>query len=253
LTKNLYCKLLLSRNLDKNPFITKKPSIKQGLPVRRKTLLTAGFISVLFLIAIAEACFVKFAQANPAPLPYEHMPSPVVSVYSPEHNRIYSTTSVPLTFNVSRPSLIGDFSIQYWLDGKPKELFTGYEGNYSVIMDRLSNGLHYVEVKATFVGEYYRKDGYIDGAPVWRINVAEVANSSGKIYFKVDLTSASSTPSPEPSQEDPAPSPEPSQEPTLLQETQHSEPFPTTMVIAPIASVAFVGAGLLVYLKKRKR
>ena len=30
-------------------------------------------------------------------------------------------------------------------------------------------------------------------------------------------------------------------------------PFPTTMVIAPIASVAFVGAGLLVYFKKRKK
>jgi hypothetical protein len=43
----------------------KQPSIKQGLPVRKKTFLTAGFISVLFLIVIAEACFVKFAQANP--------------------------------------------------------------------------------------------------------------------------------------------------------------------------------------------
>ena len=30
-------------------------------------------------------------------------------------------------------------------------------------------------------------------------------------------------------------------------------PFPTTMVIAPIASVAFVGTGFLVYFKKRKR
>jgi hypothetical protein len=243
----------LSRNLDKNPFIAKKPSISQGLPVRKKTFLTAGFISVLFLVAIAEACFVKLAQANPAPLPYEHMPSPVVSVYSPEHNRIYSTTIVPLTFNVSRPSLIGDFSIQYWLDGKPKELFTGYEGNYSVIMDGLSNGLHYVEVKATFVGEYYRKDGYIDGAPVWRINIAEVANSSGKICFTVDLTSASSTPSPEPIRDNPAHSPEPSQEPTLLQETRYSEPFPTALVAtASGASVAIIGAGLLVYFKKRR-
>jgi hypothetical protein len=31
------------------------------------------------------------------------------------------------------------------------------------------------------------------------------------------------------------------------------EPFPTTMVIAPVASVAFVGVGLLFYSKKRKR
>ena len=218
----------------------------------KRKLLTAGFISVLFFIAIAEAGFVKFPQANPAPLPYEHMPSPIVSMYSPQHNRTYSTTNVPLRFNVSRPSLIGNFSIQYWLDGKPKELFTGYEGNYSLIMDGLSNGLHYVEVKATFVGEYYRKDGYIDGAPVWRINVAEVANSSGKIYFTVDLASVSSAPSPEPIRDNPVHSPEPSQEPTLLQETHHSEPFPTSMVLAPIGAVAFVGAGLLFYFKKRQ-
>ena len=31
-----------------------------------------------------------------------------------------------------------------------------------------------------------------------------------------------------------------------------AEPFPTTMVIAPIASVAFVGAGLMVYLKRKR-
>jgi len=32
-----------------------------------------------------------------------------------------------------------------------------------------------------------------------------------------------------------------------------AEPFPTTMVIAPIASVAVVGVGLLVYFRRRKR
>jgi hypothetical protein len=33
--------------------------------VRKKTFLTACFISVLFLVAIAEAYLVKFAQAYP--------------------------------------------------------------------------------------------------------------------------------------------------------------------------------------------
>jgi hypothetical protein len=32
-----------------------------------------------------------------------------------------------------------------------------------------------------------------------------------------------------------------------------SEPFPTTLVIASIGSVAIVGSGLLVYLKKRQK
>jgi hypothetical protein len=43
---------------------------------------------------------------------------------------------------------------------------------------------------------------------------------------------------------------------TGASETIHftiDEPFPTTMVIAPVASVAFVGAGLLLYFKKRRR
>jgi hypothetical protein len=31
-----------------------------------------------------------------------------------------------------------------------------------------------------------------------------------------------------------------------------AEPFPTTMIMAPIASVAFVGAGLMVYLKRKR-
>jgi hypothetical protein len=43
----------------------------------------------------------------------------------------------------------------------------------------------------------------------------------------------------------------PSPEPTPTPKRQ-SEPFPATMVVAPIASVAIIGSGLLVYSKKRK-
>jgi hypothetical protein len=40
---------------------------------------------------------------------------------------------------------------------------------------------------------------------------------------------------------------------TIYLDVDVPEPFPTTMFIAPIASVAVIGAGLLVYFKKRKR
>lgn len=43
---------------------------------------------------------------------------------------------------------------------------------------------------------------------------------------------------------------------TVVSETMYFSvdvPFPTTMVIAPVGSVVFVGAGLLFYFKKRKR
>jgi len=40
---------------------------------------------------------------------------------------------------------------------------------------------------------------------------------------------------------------------TIYFSVKEQEPFPTTLVIAPIASVAVMGAGLIVYFKKRKR
>jgi hypothetical protein len=104
LTKNLCCKLVLSRNLDKNVFIAKKSSIKQGLPVRKKTFFTAGFISVLFLIAIAEAGFVKFAQANPY-LDYIQVYPPIkptISISFPEENNtLHNSNKLRIGFNTT--------------------------------------------------------------------------------------------------------------------------------------------------------
>lgn len=50
----------------------------------------------------------------------------------------------------------------------------------------------------------------------------------------------------------PSPSPSPSQEPTSSQKTE-PEPFPTALVTGVIVSVAVIGIGLLVYLKKQRR
>jgi len=58
-----------------------------------------------------------------------------------------------------------------------------------------------------------------------------------------------SGPSPLPT---PSPSPIPSQEPTSTPETKQIEPFPTTLVVASVITVAVVGVGLLVHFKKRK-
>jgi LPXTG-motif cell wall-anchored protein len=40
---------------------------------------------------------------------------------------------------------------------------------------------------------------------------------------------------------------------TIYFSVEAPEPFRTTMVIAPIASVAIIGSGLLVYFRKRKK
>jgi hypothetical protein len=49
------------------------------------------------------------------------------------------------------------------------------------------------------------------------------------------------------------PSPSPSSSPQETEPQPEAEPFPTTLVIASIGSVAIVGLGVLVYLKKRQK
>jgi len=52
----------------------------------------------------------------------------------------------------------------------------------------------------------------------------------------------------------PSPSPSPSQSPAVTPPDTEPEPFPTALVVAAsVATVAVVGAGLMVYFKKRKR
>jgi hypothetical protein len=81
-------------------------NINEGLPVRKKTILTAGFILMLFLIAIAEAFFVNFAQANP--YMYHEWVSPPegatpleISVSSPKNSVVYNASDITLAFSVS--------------------------------------------------------------------------------------------------------------------------------------------------------
>ena len=109
----------MSRNLDKNAFIAKKPSIKQGLPVQKKSLLTVSFISALLLLAVAGTQLVNLGKANPfsqSMYSGERSPSvnvnpPEVSVLSPQNDRIYSTRAVLLSLNVSTKG-----SQPIWLD-----------------------------------------------------------------------------------------------------------------------------------------
>jgi len=54
----------LSRNLDKKPFTAETAIIKQGLPLKKKTLITTVFISVLLLSALAGTQVVNFVFAQ---------------------------------------------------------------------------------------------------------------------------------------------------------------------------------------------
>jgi parallel beta-helix repeat protein len=74
-------------------------------------------------------------------------------------------------------------------------------------------------------------------------------NNIVRHYYYIDSSSPTPTPTITPT---PSSSPTPSPELSPSPEPQDSEPFPTTMVIAPVASVAFVGVGLMVYLKRKR-
>jgi hypothetical protein len=89
--------------------------------VKKKTLLTIAFISVLLLSAVAGTQLISFAKGNPfsqSVYSGESYPSvkvnpPEVSIYSPQNDRTYSTRDVLLSLNLSTKGSesfsVGDF------------------------------------------------------------------------------------------------------------------------------------------------
>lgn len=286
--------------------------------MRKKPFLTTGFILVLFLIAIAEAYFVKFAQANPY-LYHESGPPPagvtplVISMSSPKNNTLYRVNNITFTFSIQNNDANAKFpfrdsftipSIHYLLDAYLKadwmeDNVTVYKQNtyspdfptfwdYSETFCGVPDGEHTMVITA-LGGGGYAKDGL-----TWysfRMSTISVIN------FIVDATS--------PEVSIPSPlnatyySPDiplnfvVSEEPSLIsysldgQENstlygnttltnlpngEHKltiyawdvagnlgvsetvvfniETFPT-LAMAPIASVAAIGTGLMIYFKKR--
>lgn len=186
----------------------------------KKTALTLTFILVLLFSTVAVTQLFNFGATDP----YVPPPSPTISIFSPE-DKVYDTKSVLLTFTVNVPSKWGlsvfgtGYSelapIQYWVDGKFRDQISGdnLSEPFSIFLDGLSDGRHSVEVTAT-VSWWSSSFG----------TFATKHGSSGEKFFTVDATPPKET-----------------------------EPFPTTLVVIAIASAVIAGAGLLVYLKKRKR
>lgn len=139
--------------------------------------------------------------------------APRVSVLSLKPSKTYNVTTLPLDFSVSEPTAW----LGYSLDGETAIAITG-----NTTLTHLSEGTHTIVVQAE--------------------DTAGSTGSSAPVAFKVETQPQETPPELQPS------NPEPSE--TLLP----SELFPATWVIAAvvIAAVALVGAGLLVYFKKRR-
>ena len=177
--------------------------------MRKKTLLTAAFISALFLMAIAEAGFVKFAQANPY-LYHEAGPPPagvtplVISTSSPKNNTLYRVNDITFAFSIQNNDANAQFpsidsfaipSIHYLLDAYLKadwveDNVTIYKQNtyspefptfwdYNETFWNIPNGEHSVVITALGGGGYAK-----DGLTWYSFQIATIS----VINFTVDAT-----------------------------------------------------------------
>ena len=91
----------------------KQPSIKQGLPVNKKTFLTAVFTSALLSSALVATTLVnlgkaqyedKWVQEGEVAPPKDAKP-PTITIISPENNTAYASNNITLTLNISASEL----------------------------------------------------------------------------------------------------------------------------------------------------
>jgi hypothetical protein len=296
----------------------KKPSIKQGLPVKKKALLTVAFLSVLLLSAVAGTQLFNLGRANPySQAVYSGETSsvpntepPIVSIFSPANNVLHNTNNISLTFNVSvgkSTATIGMWTdsgmwiskVYYEADWQENSTFAYQidtaklitDFSYSLDLRGIPDGKHRIVVYATESGTYFPDlfhyyDFSINGASSVNFTIDTtpivsflsfenrtfetsdvplnftVNQSVSKITYSLDgqenVTVAENTTLTDLSNGyhnvtvyaiDSAGNTGTSE--TIYFNVEVPEPFPTTQVIASIASVAVVGVGLLVYFKKR--
>ena len=172
----------------------KKPSIKQVLPVEKKTLLTVVFISALLMSMVIEPRFVNIAKAINE-ITYET--PPIISLHSPMNNDAFSVNTVLLNFTVTKPDgwlIHGGYDAQqifkrinYQLDGIFSDtvpVWSDLESafDYSVYLSNLTDGVHSLKVYAYASGWVIQMNGFYE----YEI---PLNSSSNTVHFTVDTTS----------------------------------------------------------------
>jgi hypothetical protein len=232
------------------------------LPVNKKTIAATLILAFLFLV-VAGVLVVKVSKANPWIIfkPATPIPGtipPIITLFSPQNNTAYASNNVYLSFNVTKPQPpipleAGISFVKYTLDDNITGLY---------FCDHYSSG------SPPGIPEFsYSHNLTIpDGKHTLVVYAAGVVLPGDMTIFWVDsnVTVLFSVGPPQSEPESlPSPSPSPSSSfpsnssPSLSPSTQETEnelepqPFTTTLVVASVASVAVVSAGLLVYFKKR--
>lgn len=219
----------------------------------KKTALTLTLMLALLFSALAGTHFVNSGKSNPFPT------YPDISIESPA-NKTYTSNSLFLnvtivtqwdglyftstrrlvSYCIDEKESIPITEATYWFDSeKQASIFSG-----SAFLANLTEGTHNLRVNA----EYHYDNG------------KQVFVSSSNVNFTFDPAyTPPPSPSPSPSSA-PTPSPPPtpsstsSEEPTITPEPEQTEPSLTTIVAAAsVITAVVVGAGLLVYFKKRQK
>jgi len=190
--------------------------------VKRTRLALALTLALLFS-AVAGTQFVNLGRANPymkggnTPPPEGTQP-PTIFIFSPNNNTVFASNNITLTFNVTMSEDTYTLSAVYfevdWQEGNTSVYYSRAAPDY--LYNKNLTGIPEGKHRITIIAAAHGY--YIEGMASYSFDI----RGSSSVYF-------------------------------LIEEQLVREPFPTTLVIAPSASVAIVGAGLLVYLKTRKR
>jgi hypothetical protein len=197
----------------------KKPSIRQGLPVKKKALLTIAFISVVLLSAVAGTQFVNVGRANPLP-----DINPNITIENPQ-NATYRVNTITLNFTVE--SNWGVYPCFYSLDGQKMEPIE----NLTVISQENANiGKNPQVDRTTLKGSCVLINLAEGGHNVTFYLITDHEISLYKTYKKGEVLCSATT--------------------QFIIDS--SDPFPTALDIASVVVVAVIVSGLLVNFKKRE-
>jgi hypothetical protein len=203
----------------------------------KRTALTLAILSVLLLAAFAGTNVVNLGGANPI---YTKPTYVRISVQSPQ-NTTYNTQPVFLNFTVETNE--GDFNAHpyfYLLDGQDGKSSVKVEDIQLVSQKRISDDIspyHDIERRTILWDPYtdytLRGQAVLPNLSDGEHNVTVFIDFLGNQTIEMDFFASV---------------------PFTIYNTsqlESQEPFPTTLVIALIASVAVIGVSLLVYFRKR--
>jgi hypothetical protein len=203
----------------------------------KRTALASALILALLLLAVGVTLVVRFADADPYVI-WPEVSFPTMQVTSPAEGQSYPSSNVWLKFTVNRPedwlytSSLNNGSEIYLSQGQIKFVIYSVDGVIDGVADEhesekicVNDPVNAVNPPSNF-SLSFNLEGLQDGQHSVDVYAEGFVNGSGVGVDPQRINFTIYTPEP--------------------------EPFPTTLVGASVATVAFIVVGLLVYFKKRK-